>query len=527
MRHLRPRQMLGRPIRRIWRLLPTPGGGDVSLCASNLRMVDTISSIVDPCNTHQAIQAGCFTFLGRTEHAGFPPEWNSEDRTLLWTFNLHYFAYLGLLDEDSRTRLCLDWIANNPAARQPGWHPYPTSLRIVNWIRWAPDDRGIHLSLYQQAAYLSRNLETDLGGNHLIENTRALIFAGLFFRDQGEAARWLRRGLSVLEKELTEQVLSDGGHYERSPMYHAIMLEVCLDVANVTRGGGIELPWLDDAIERMLVFDASICHPDGRRPLLNDATYEIAPSVEALQDYAQRLGYVIETTGESFPDTGVYVHRTSNHCLIVDGGEIGPDHLPAHAHADTFGFELSIGGHLFATDTGVYEYQQGDKRSYCRSTAAHNCLTVDGVDQAECWSSFRVARRYKPQDVRVESDGLQFRLSGRFPGYARLIGDGIQHTRHIDASEGLVHVRDAVDGRGSHLVQSFLHVHPDWKGEQVGEVFRFTREGQQVAIEHNWPGARLTESPWYPEFGKEVMRDCIVFSHEDALPSEYFYQIKY
>lgn len=525
--HLRPSQLIRRPINRVKRRVSIPFVRLPKPIREGRLSTVARFELDDPWNSRESIEAGVFQFLNRRADLANPPDWTGGSMPLLWQFNLHYFAYLGLLDADGKKTLVTHWIEKNPRGAHPAWHPYPVSLRIVNWIKWAPGNEGIHVSLYQQAAYLYRNLETDIGGNHLVENARALIFAGLYFREQGEAPKWLRRGLSVLEKELVEQVLPDGGHYERSPMYHAIMLEVCLDVANVTQGGGIELPWLDDAVERMLVFDASVCHPDGRRPLLNDATYEIAPSVEALQGYAQRLGYGSRMTRESLPDTGIYIHRTPHHVLIVDGGEIGPDHLPAHAHADTFGFELSIGGHLFATDTGVYEYQQGDKRSYCRSTAAHNCLTVDGVDQAECWSSFRVARRYKPQDVRVERDGSQFRFSGRFPGYAGLIGDGIQHTRHIEAADSRVHVRDTVDGRGSHLVQSFLHVHPDWKGVQVGEFFRFTREGQDVVVQHNWPDARLAESPWYPEFGKEIMRDCIVFSHEGALPSDYSYQIKY
>lgn len=41
------------------------------------------------------------------------------------------------------------------------------------------------------------------------------------------ADRWLTRGLRILHDELDEQLLADGGHFERSPMYHALASRIC------------------------------------------------------------------------------------------------------------------------------------------------------------------------------------------------------------------------------------------------------------------------------------------------------------
>ena len=98
---------------------------------------------------------------------------------------------------------------------------------------------------------------------------------------------------------------------------------------------------------------------------------------------------------------------------MVDGGPGGPDHLMAHAHADLFSYELSLFGERFVVDTGVYEYPAGPMRQYVRSTAAHNTASVDGVDQIECWDSFRVARRAAPNDVTWETSGKQARSRAR------------------------------------------------------------------------------------------------------------------
>src|SRR5205085_8722772 len=130
------------------------------------------------------------------------------------------------------------WIDENPPAVGVGWEPYPTSLRIVNWIKWAlagnrMNDKAI-ASLAVQVRFLSQNLEQHLLGNHLLANAKALVFAGLFFEGD-EAVSWLRTGLRLLAREIPEQVLPDGGHFERSPMYHSAILEDMLDLCNVTQ----------------------------------------------------------------------------------------------------------------------------------------------------------------------------------------------------------------------------------------------------------------------------------------------------
>src|SRR5690606_24123414 len=111
-----------------------------------------------------------------------------------------------------------------------GWEPYPTSRRIVRWIQWARSgaaraggapSRALLDSLATQARWLARRLEWHLLGNHLWSNAKALIHAGCFFAG-AEADAWRARGERILEHQLAEQVLGDGGHFELSPMYHAL-----------------------------------------------------------------------------------------------------------------------------------------------------------------------------------------------------------------------------------------------------------------------------------------------------------------
>ena len=75
-------------------------------------------------------------------------------------------------------------------------------------------------------------------------NARALVLGG---RALGDAAA-LERGLALLGRELPEQVLSDGGHYERSPVYHLVVLRDLLEVRAASEAAG-----LDEPIERIAV----------------------------------------------------------------------------------------------------------------------------------------------------------------------------------------------------------------------------------------------------------------------------------
>jgi len=482
----------------------------------------------DPWNRQPAVNQGTFCFLNETRELGRPVDWQP-DASLLWQFNLHYFDYLYLLGGKEQRALCREWIEANPLDAEPAWHPYVTSLRIINWCKAGFEAQDILQSLYQQSAHLHRNLETHLLGNHLLENARALVFAGCFFGAQGEAPRWLERGLDLYREQTPEQVLGDGGHFERSPMYHALILEGYLDVLNLLPADHPDRAWLADTARRMGDFLRSVTHPNGQIALFNDATQEIAVPTPTLCRYVKRVTGYEPTPRKAFPETGYFVHRGDNCYLVVDGGPIGPDYLPAHAHADIFSYELSVNGMPFIVDTGVYEYEVGEMRDYVRSTKAHNTACVESVDQAECWDSFRVARRYAPRDVSFESRTDRSIFEGTFDGYAHLIGDQIEHRRRIEANdrERRITVEDTITGHGHHAVHSRIHLHPDVQVQRDHETIQLKRDGCTVHLSTGDSTVRV-EKGWYcPEFGSHIERAVIVIEARGPLPVRISYSILY
>ena len=105
-----------------------------------------------------------------------------------WRYHLHYFDHLnsGTFDTcpEWYSNHLLRWISEIKKGSTPAWDPYPTSLRIVNWVKHFQNrdiPPEVKLSLYQQIDHLSHNIEWHLMANHLFVNAKALLFGGLFF----------------------------------------------------------------------------------------------------------------------------------------------------------------------------------------------------------------------------------------------------------------------------------------------------------------------------------------------------------
>jgi uncharacterized heparinase superfamily protein len=443
-----------------------------------------------------------------------PSAWNDPAQAKLWLYNLHYFDWLGAECDAERTKwrraLVARWIAQNPPGHGNGWEPYPLSLRIVNWIKWAlagaPMAPEWLDSLAAQARWLARRLEWHLLGNHLFANAKALVFAGLFF-EGAEADAWLAAGLDILAREVDEQILADGGHFELSPMYHAIIFEDLLDLINLAEatggaGGSPVGRWRTTA-GRMARWLAVMTHPDGEIAFFNDAAIGVAPSPAALGAYAARLGVApLAAPGEGIvhlAESGYVRLARGDAVALLDIGRIGPDYLPGHAHADTLSFELSIAGRRAIVNGGTSAYA-GPIRARERATAAHSTVEVAGLDSSEMWGAFRVGRRARVFDVAIHdgADGLE--VSAAHDGYRFLAGRPI-HRRRWRLEDGLLEVRDEVAG-GSRRALARFHLAPGFVAESADGDRQFdVRNGAlSLRIETSRP-AGLVDSRWARGFG--------------------------
>lgn len=530
MRHLKPVQIIGRiwavPKKRISAVLPVNLPGDLK---NNLTIsVPFITH--DPWNSAEALRKNEFRFLNLSKKFnGGEIDWDSPDMPLLWRFNLNYFAFLFLLNKDEQIRMCTHWIRNNPRGKSAGWHSYPLSLRITNWCKQGIDDPFVLKSLYEQAEYLCHNLEDYHPGNHLLENTRALIMAAQTFKNCGtRPAAWLKKAEYILRQQLNEQILPDGGFFERTPMYHSLMLELLLDIINVLPDEDINYSYIRKAAGRMGAYLKSILHPDGQIPLFNDSTLEIAPSPSKILRYFCMLNGSEPQTRTSFSQSGYYIHTGDDLFLVIDAGKIGPDYLPAHSHAGIFSYELSLFAKRIIVDSGVYEYPDGEMRKYTRSTAAHNTVRIDKVDQAECWGSFRVARRYYPSGIIFRHNSEQCYFTGSFSGYSSLIGDNLVHKRQLLCDNNLrsLIINDIISGSGNHSAESYIHFHPEVKLQYLDNLLIASAGSIRIRL-RVIKGSFRIEDGWYcPGFGVK-MRNKVLVICAAGVPSEIEYVIDY
>ena len=384
-------------------------------------------------------------------------DWNETKNGMLWAYNLNYMDWLGQkglsFDEGAKW---IDLFIKDLPKNNIGLDPYPIALRSLNWIKFICQHQtnisegrlgAWNDSLYSQVKLLERKLEFHLLGNHLLEDLYALYIASLYFHDEALYQKVAR----LLMKELDEEVLADGMHYEQSPMYHCILLDRLLDCYNFsTHNVFFEQQeevnaFLLSKAKKMLGHLSHLIYADGSIPLLNDSAFGIAPTAQQLFAYAQRLDIAFEAV--PFSECGY--RKFKNECFeaIVDVGNITSTYQPGHTHADTFNFELRIDGQPFMVDTGISTYNKTARRQYERSTAAHNTVTINDCDSSEVWGGFRVGKRAKVTLLADDNGGVKAQHTG--------FGCLGTHKRRFELKSDAFIVKDEVSG--SALAKSMLH----------------------------------------------------------------------
>ena len=463
-------------------------------------------------------------FVGRLSELG----WDDPQVDKLWRYNLHYFDDLNAEDSHDRTawhtKLLKRWVTDNAPYVGSGWEPYPTSLRIVNWVKWYclgnTFPREVIQSLAAQASWLSCRIEWHLLGNHLFANAKALVFAGVIFKGN-ESQIWLSRGLKIIANELPEQILADGGNFERSPMYHAIFLEDLMDLINLAQAypdcfhSSHIVAWQKTAMN-MMRFLEGMCHPDGEISFFNDSAIGIAPSPKELLTYAERIGIAYKSLPVKpnilqywhFSNTGYVRVQVGFAVAFLDVALIGPDYLPGHAHADTLSFELSLLGQRVIVNGGTSEYGNSPIRLQERATAAHSTVEIDGKNSSEVWSGFRVARRAYPSDLQIDEVDEAITVSCAHDGYRRLSGRPMHH-RSWRFTKNKLLIEDRVTGQFDTAVSRF-HLHPNLEiVEQDSNYLLMKFHGGMCNIKV-LSGHGILESSFYsPEFGKRLKTQCL------------------
>ncbi len=285
--------------------------------------------------------------------------WLNESDEKLRRYHLNYCEFLedGALPASLKLYLLLDWIEKNPDERAESWEPYVISRRIPHWLAFMerysaemekiPGARRLILStLFPQLFRLMADLEHHIQGNHLLENLATLVRGSLFFlgrddfhnpRDRKLLKQLYDVGALGLRRQMREQVLPDGGHYELSPMYHRVMMHAMKSVMESCRSfsGTMAQDLLTvtpqalaerckEAQEKMEGWLAWFAHPDGGHALFGDSAFNAYPCIRGALPYPSE---------------------------------------PGHSHCDALSYELSLAGERVVIDSGCGSYQDSSIRA--------------------------------------------------------------------------------------------------------------------------------------------------------------------
>lgn len=469
LKHLKPKQFIFQIYRRIYKR------------KVNIKHINPILrrynfSFVKPIYKSQSlIKPNLFDFFGEQGDIG-KIGWQGSEKEKLWRYNQHYFDDLNSLGFEKKigwhTDLLSSWLHSNKKMDGVGWDPYPISIRVVNWIKWSFHTQKLSIdakySLFAQGLSLEKNIEYHILGNHIFSNAKALIFLGLFFK--GDIPnRWLTRGLKILDCEIEAQILGDGAHFELSPMYHIIILEDILDLINISRmynhhSTDTVVSNLERIVPKMLQWLSNMTFKDGNISLFNDAAINMAPKPSEIFQYSSRLEFEPIKKEDHrnlgmihMQDSGYIAVNSGEKKIIIDIAKLGPDYLLAHGHADTLSFEMSYNENRIFVNSGTSCYEFNSRREFERSTKAHNTVELNHKNSSEVWSSFRVARRAYPSELKINKNRKEIIIKCSHDGYKR-IKDGLNHTRKwIFRNKSMIIWDNISEGNLSAIARYILH----------------------------------------------------------------------
>lgn len=349
--------------------------------------------------------------------------------------------------------------------------------------------------------------------------------------------------LELLGRNAALDIWADGVHRECSTDYHMLVLRSLLGAVDNGRLVGLAIPAdLLAGVTRACDFALHVQRPDGSTPAFSDGDQGdfrglLADAARVLDradlDWAstggthgappaQRLvsfrvgGYHVQRSGWG-EGSRAYEHERF---ALFDCGPIGDG---GHGHYDQLSVELAGGGRSLVVDPGRYTYADGDDgwRHWFKGTAAHNTVTVDGLDQTP----------YRPGKPRGLTSAAT--LLGRWsaPGLDVLSGEVVSPShdaRHrrtlafVDDDFWVVH--DRLRGKSLHTYAARWHLSPEAQGRTA--VFREERQttvrapGLTIIVPQG-PGEVTVEDGWVsPTYGVKLPAPVVVLTAADVVDAD-------
>ncbi len=461
----------------------------------------------------QALVGGRFEFAGEVA-SGDLAAWGGRT-SLYWQEQFHSFEWLrdlralgGDAAHQRARKLVKDWMARNESWRRPAWRADIMGRRLSAWISNYDFFAGsadaafraqVLASLAHQTRHLSRVVPGALAGAPLLSAIKGLVLASLSLPN---FPRTRARALALLSRELTRQVLPDGGHVERCPSLTLAVLRDLVDLRGALLAAQQAIPEeLLNAIDRMAPMMRFFRLGDGGLALFNSGSEGEPWLIDLVLSRAEATGKPLPAA----PHSGFQRLSSGRAVAVLDAGMPVLVHcLPEFAecaHAGTLSFEMSEGKERVIVNCGALPPAATAWRRAARLSAAHSTLVVADTNSSEVRECGLAALPESVLARRTETE-TETAVEGQHDGYARLFG--LIHRRRLAMSAGGEELRGedvliAASRRWrrckAHPFAIRFHLHPEAKASALqdgrsvliklasGAGIRFAATGGSVEIE--------------------------------------------
>jgi uncharacterized heparinase superfamily protein len=389
------------------------------------------------------------------------PQWLAAWHGFGWIADL---AVMGGTTRAAARELVETWITDNVGWHGLAWRSDVLATRIFAWIahfdelvKRDQDDplrRTMLTSLVAQLRHLARTASWELVGAGRLRALKGLIAGTIVLR--GAEPR-LARALRALERELSIQILADGGHVSRSPSLQLQVLQDLIDTRGVLRAAQIEVPSaVKDAIERMAPMLRFFRHGDRRLALFNDSLEEDGVLIDLVLTRSETKG----RAPAHAPASGFDRLQAFKSLVLIDTGRPPPRVYDDHAHAGTMSFEFSHERERIIVNCGAYRGPKPNWWRVARASAAHSVLVTADTNSVEIRADGSLGR--SPTSVareRAEHEGQQW-VSATHDGYRERFGLTYARQLFLSADGEDLRGEDRLTGLPGAAFTVRFHLHP-------------------------------------------------------------------
>jgi uncharacterized heparinase superfamily protein len=393
------------------------------------------------------------------------PEWLAAWHGFAWVSDV---AAAGAASREALRDLVQSWIAENPGWKSLAWRSDVLATRLFAWIvhfdeitKRDQDDalrQAMLTSMVAQLRHLSRTASWEVSGAARLRAFKGLVASMAVL---GSPEGRLIKVLKALERELSVQILADGGHVSRSPSLQLQVLQDLIDTRAVLRSAQIEAPAaLKGAIERMAPMLRFFRHGDRRLGLFNDSLEEDGVLIDLVLTRSEAKG----RPPAHVPDSSFDRLQASKSLVLIDTGKPPMRGFDDHAHAGTLSFEFSHERERIIVNCGAYRGPKPNWWRVARASAAHSVLIVADTNSVEIRADGTLGRI--PATVareRAEHEGQQW-ISATHDGYRERFGLVYSRQLFLSADGEDLRGEDQLTGLPGAAFAVRFHLHPSVQG---------------------------------------------------------------